>query len=132
MFAVDNIAYKTQEAVDKCGVEMIVAHMDAQYTAMLNEDYVGFMNQTIKTTLAHVRKNGQKCPPPNVRKQRKHSIPPGETASNSKRLPSSSTVIRPSIKKLASLSPTIQKPNFSLNKCSSKTCSGRSKFRTMK
>ena len=33
---------------------MIVAHMDAQYTAMLDEEYVGFMNQTIKTTLARL------------------------------------------------------------------------------
>ena len=43
-FAVDNISYKTQEAVDKCGIEMVVAHMDVQYTAMLDEEYVGFVN----------------------------------------------------------------------------------------
>ena len=53
-FAVDDIAYKTQEAVDKCGIEMIVAHIDAQYTAMLDKEYVGFINQAIKTTLAHM------------------------------------------------------------------------------
>ena len=29
--------------------------MDSQYTAMLDEEYVGFMNQTIKTTLSYMR-----------------------------------------------------------------------------
>ena len=77
MFAVDNIAYKTQEAVDKCGVEMIVAHMDAQYTAMLNEDYVGFMNQTIKTTLSYVRIKWTKVSTTERAEAKKNFIPPG-------------------------------------------------------
>ena len=41
---------------------MIVVHMDAKYTAMLNEEYFVIMNQTIKTTLAHVRTKWKKVP----------------------------------------------------------------------
>ena len=78
MFAVDNIAYKTQEAVDKCGVEMIVAHMDAQYTAILDKGYVGFMNQTIKTSLAHVRTKWTKLSTTELAEAKKKFIPLGK------------------------------------------------------
>ena len=77
-FDVDDIAYKNQEAVNKCGVEMIVVHMDAKYTAMLDEEYFVIMNQTIKTTLAHVRTKWTKLSTTELAEAKKKFIPLGK------------------------------------------------------
>ena len=53
-----NINFWTQEAVDKISVERIVQDIvDEMYVEELDEDYVGYSNQTIKTILAHIKDN---------------------------------------------------------------------------
>ena len=56
---------------------MIIAHMNAQYTAMIDEEYVGFMNQTIKTTLSYVRIKWTKVSTTERAEAKKNFIPPG-------------------------------------------------------
>jgi len=48
----------TQEAVDDISVEHIVQDsVDEMHVEELDEDYVGYSNQTIKTILAHIKNN---------------------------------------------------------------------------
>jgi len=53
-----NINFWTQEAVDDISVERIVQDIvDEMYVEELDEDYVGYSNQTIKTILTHIKDN---------------------------------------------------------------------------
>ena len=132
-FAINDIAYKTQEAVDKCGVEMIVAHMDAQYTAILDEGYVGFMTQTIKTTLAHVRTKWTKVSTTERAEARKQFHTPWANDQHIKmfalQIDRQQAIFQ---KNSHHYHRRFESPIFLLRKCSSDTCSGRRKFRTMK
>ena len=49
-------AYHIQEAATKIGVAMLVANVEDQYLVELNEQYVGFKNQTPRTILEHLTK----------------------------------------------------------------------------
>ena len=52
----DKAEFWTQEAVDSIIVDRIVTEIiDAPYVEELEEDYVGYANQTIKTVLAHLK-----------------------------------------------------------------------------
>ena len=49
-------AYHIQEAATKIGVAVLVANVEDQYLIKLNEQYVGFRNQTPLTILEHLTK----------------------------------------------------------------------------
>ena len=49
-------AYHVQESVMEVGVSMLVANVEVQYLVELNEQYVGFCNQTPLSTLVHLTK----------------------------------------------------------------------------
>ena len=52
----DKAEFWTQEAVDSITVGRIVTEIiDAPYVEELEEDYVGYANQTIKTVLTHLK-----------------------------------------------------------------------------
>ena len=46
--------YTFQEVVDAVSVKAIASAVDAQYVEDLEEDYVGYKNQTIKTIINHL------------------------------------------------------------------------------
>ena len=48
--------YTFQEVVDYVAVKAIVTAIDAQYVEELDEDYVGYKNNTIKTMIAQLKK----------------------------------------------------------------------------
>ncbi len=47
--------FELQEAVTTRGVQRIINSVKEQYVKELNEDYIGYANQTIKTLLPHLR-----------------------------------------------------------------------------
>ena len=49
-------AYHIQESATEIGVAMLVANVEDQYLIELNEQYVGFRNQTPLTILTHLTK----------------------------------------------------------------------------
>ena len=49
-------AFHIQEAATEIGVAMLVANVEDQYLVELNEQYVGFRNQTTRTILTHLTK----------------------------------------------------------------------------
>jgi len=61
-----NINYWAQEAVNDISVKRIVQDIvNEMYVEELDEDYVGYSNQTIKTILAHIKEaGGGELPPP--------------------------------------------------------------------
>jgi hypothetical protein len=46
--------FKLQEAVTTIGVQHIIDSVEEKYVEELNEDYIGYANQTIKTLLTHL------------------------------------------------------------------------------
>ena len=49
-------AYHIQEDVTEIGIAMLVVNVEDQYLIELNEQYVGFRNQTLLTILKHLTK----------------------------------------------------------------------------
>ena len=47
-------AFHIQEAATEIGVAMLVANVEDQYLVELNEQYVGYRNQTPRTVLSHL------------------------------------------------------------------------------
>jgi hypothetical protein len=52
--------FELQEAVTTIGVQCIIDSVKEQYVEELNKDYFGYANQTIKTLLTHLARNGAK------------------------------------------------------------------------
>jgi hypothetical protein len=50
-------AFELQEAINNIGLQRIIDCVEEQYVEVLNEDYVGYANQTIKSLLAHLCTN---------------------------------------------------------------------------
>ncbi len=47
--------FQLQEAFTSIGVQCIIDSVKEQYIEELNEDHFGYVNQTIKTLLTHLR-----------------------------------------------------------------------------